>query len=49
MTSRQRSWLLPPAVLTLIAGILIGRDTLEHNVVANLLLKINVLTIGVGI
>ena len=27
MTSRQRSWLLPPAVLALIAGILIGRGT----------------------
>ena len=31
------------------AGILIGRDTLEHNIVANILLKINILTIGVGI
>ena len=27
MTSRQRSWLLPPAVLALIAGILLGRAT----------------------
>ena len=27
MTSRQRSWLLPPAALALIAGILIGRGT----------------------
>ena len=27
MTSRQRSWLLPPAALMLIAGILIGRGT----------------------
>ena len=31
------------------AGILIGRDTLEHNIVANILLKINILTIGIGI
>lgn len=31
------------------AGALIGRDTLEHNIVANILLKLNVLTIGVGI
>ena len=27
MTARQRSWLLPPAVLALIAGILLGRNT----------------------
>ena len=31
------------------AGALIGRDTLANNIVANILLKINVLTIGVGI
>lgn len=31
------------------AGALIGRDTLENNIVTNILLKINVLTIGVGI
>lgn len=31
------------------AGALIGRDTLHQNIVANILLKINVLTIGVGI
>lgn len=31
------------------AGALIGRDTLEQNIVSKILLKINVLTIGVGI
>ena len=31
------------------AGALIGRDTLQSNIVANILLKLNVLTIGVGI
>ena len=31
------------------AGALIGRDTLEDNIVSNILLKINILTIGVGI
>lgn len=31
------------------AGIIIGKTTLENNVVANILLKINILTIGVGI
>ena len=31
------------------AGALIGRDTLQHNIVANILLKLNILTIGVGI
>ena len=31
------------------AGALIGRDTLSQNIVARILLKINVLTIGVGI
>lgn len=31
------------------AGILIGKDTLAQNIVAKILLKINILTIGVGI
>ena len=31
------------------AGALIGRDTLEDNIVSNILLKINIRTIGVGI
>ena len=31
------------------AGMIIGRDTLQQNIVANILLKINILTIGVGI
>lgn len=31
------------------AGALIGRNTLEDNIVSNILLKINILTIGVGI